>query len=168
MGGAKYFLLWNICTGSEVHPSSYSVDNGLSFPGINFWSIKFTTHLHLLLSLNMWGAYISTPSVSFHDMDTYNLTLTFPSHYSLLSPLSKCLKWHFEFSCTTPSILLLLHRAFRWFNHFYTPTYALIHTLSITKTLCSFECSYMFRHTLCHHQGALLSWLKSLVKNIRS
>jgi hypothetical protein len=37
-----------------------------------------------------------------------------------------------------------------------------------TKTLCSFDSSYMFRHTAYHHQGASLSWLKSLVKNIRS
>jgi hypothetical protein len=37
-----------------------------------------------------------------------------------------------------------------------------------TKTLCSFDSSYMFRHTARHHQGAPLSWLKSLVKNIRS
>jgi hypothetical protein len=44
-----------------------------------------------------------------------------------------------------------------------------IYILSITKTLCSFDRSYMFRHTACrHHQGAPLSWLKLLVKNIRS
>jgi hypothetical protein len=38
----------------------------------------------------------------------------------------------------------------------------------ITKTLCSLDSSYMFRHIACHHQGTLFSWLKSLVKNIRS
>jgi hypothetical protein len=54
------------------------------------------------------------------------------------------------------------------YNHFHTPNYALIYILSITKTLCSFASSYMFRHTACHHQGAPLSWLKSLIKNIRS
>jgi hypothetical protein len=43
-----------------------------------------------------------------------------------------------------------------------------IYILSITKTLCSFDRSYMFRHIACHHQGAPLSWLKWLVKNIRS
>jgi hypothetical protein len=43
-----------------------------------------------------------------------------------------------------------------------------IYIISITKTLFSFDRSYMFRHTACHHQGAPLSWLKSLVKNIRS
>jgi hypothetical protein len=50
----------------------------------------------------------------------------------------------------------------------YTNLCTYIYILSITKTLCSLDRSYMFRHTACHHQGALLSWLKSLVKNIRS
>jgi hypothetical protein len=71
-------------------------------------------------------------------------------------------------SKTNIQVVLLLHRAFRRFNHFHTPTYALIYILSITKTLCSFDRSYMFRHTACQHQGSPLSWLKSLVKNIRS
>jgi hypothetical protein len=66
-------------------------------------------------------------------------------------------------------------------NYFYSCTvhfddsiifiYQLMHLYiyyQITKTLCSFDSSYMFRHTACHHQGAPLSWLKSLVKNIRS
>jgi hypothetical protein len=65
---------------------------------------------------------------------------------------------------TCPLTLLLLHRAFRWFNHFFTPTYALIYILSVTKIFCSFDCSYMFRHTAFHHQGAPLFWLNSLVK----
>ena len=47
-------------------------------------------------------------NVSFHDMDMFNLTRTFPSHYILLSPLSKFLKWHSQSSCTTPSILFRL------------------------------------------------------------
>jgi hypothetical protein len=38
----------------------------------------------------------------------------------------------------------------------------------IIKIFNSFDGSYMFRQTACHHQGAPLSWLKSLVKNIRS
>jgi hypothetical protein len=61
----------------------------------------------------------------------------------------------------TSRILLLLHRAFRWFNYFHTPTYALLSysnksALIITlKHLFTYS-SYTFRHITCHHQGALV------------
>jgi hypothetical protein len=48
-----------------------------------------------------------------------------------------------------------LIRQYQRTQSFFAPTYALI--LSITKTLCSFDRSYMIRHTACHHQGAILS-----------
>jgi hypothetical protein len=51
-------------------------------------------------------------------------------------------------------LLLLLHRAFRWFKYFHTPTYALV--AYIIKILYLFNSSYMFRHLMCHHQGALV------------
>jgi hypothetical protein len=97
---------------------------------------------------------------------------------SILYFNKQCIRWTNNFILIKMhgrTTIKMMYVCIYWFQNFFLPSIIFIHQLmhlyiyyQIIKTLCSFDSSYMFRHTACHHQGTPLSWLKSLVKNIRS
>jgi hypothetical protein len=44
----RFSLPHVVQTGSGAHPASYPMDMGVPSPGVKYWCLKLTTHLHLV------------------------------------------------------------------------------------------------------------------------
>jgi hypothetical protein len=108
----EHFLLKNACccedNGGSLKAVYWFLISALLVLGIISWNIP------LCFEWNKWGVTAK--------YKTFVLKFTI-----LASGTSGILaNWRHEY----PNSLLLLHRAFWWFNYFHTPTYALVYILS--------------------------------------
>jgi hypothetical protein len=106
---------------------------------------------------NLAGAYVTPISCSTNHSEIQTIYLIFKQSCKEL--ICSKLKFDRQLFLYTPKYdsTIFIHQLMHLYIYY-----------QITKTLYSFDSSYMFRHIVCHHQGAQFSWLKSLVKNIRS